>query len=569
MSQIIVLKFFIYSILYITCSEIIHGKSNTIESLEITSQISKEGIVSISETRKMTFIGQYKFTYLKISKNLFEDIYDIRVTVDNNEYTIADSALANTFQIQNRKNSIIIKWYHYAKDTSKIFTVSYKLRGALRIGPNDVQFHWTYLGKEWDVNTKKLIVKQQFEEQLPKDNVWFMATGLDQSKLKLGYKKGIILLETAEVPLNKRIKMNTIFPIGFLTKPVFNDRHFSLERELEKIKNKELGTKFGPLVATLFIGLALIGLLTQFFRFGKEYKIENTFSEQKLSFPSSHHPALVSYFLTYQKLSGAAILATLFRLARNGNFLIQEEEVIKKSFFNKKGKKEKKVLVQIKDISGIKELVKWDHHLAKKIISEINFGKKYLDEIFAQIGSDGFFIKNWNKITDQEINRNNWIEKTPKKSRNQFIVTYLILAFISILFIDYNTVLSILSSIAFIILGFLGAFGMTKMSYDCRLLKTRWEFWGEKVKYTKNLINADLDNNLLLQYSILVGLDNYQTKQILNSFDHDSGHFIWFDNGNMESFSNMIDTSVAIGAGFGGDGGAGGGGGGGGGGGSG
>ena len=91
-------------------------------------------------------------------------------------------------------------------------------------------------------------------------------------------------------------------------------------------------------------------------------------------------------------------MATLFRLARNGNFLIQEGEVIKKFFFNKKGKKEKKVLVQIKDISGIKELVKWDHQIAKKIISEINFGKKYLDEIFAQIGSDGFFIKGGTKL---------------------------------------------------------------------------------------------------------------------------------------------------------------------------
>ena len=66
-------------------------------------------------------------------------------------------------------------------------------------------------------------------------------------------------------------------------------------------------------------------------------------------------------------------------------------------------------------------------------------------------------------------------------------------------------------------------------------------------------------------------MDNYQIKQLLKSFNYDSGDFIWFHDGNLSgmntdsftsSFTNMIDTGAAISAGFGGDGGAGGGGGG-------
>ena len=534
------------------------GRSNTIENLKISSTILKDGTVSISETRTFNFNGSYKFTYLKINKKLFKKIYDIRVFDGTTEYLNSNNSNPNTFQIQNKKKSIRIKWFHYAEDTEKVFTVSYKLKGALRVGHNDIQFHWTYLGKGWDVKTKKLILEKNLEDQLLENDIWFKVTGLNKDKFKTNYDRGTITLEANNISKNRRIRLNTILPSTYLKDPIVNDKSFSIENELENIKNKELGSKYGFITSFIFLAISVIAMVIRFIKYGKEHKIERLTFKEKLNFPSSHHPALVSYFATYQKLSGIAILATLFRLASNGYFIIQETEIIKESFFRKKKKKEKKVRIQLKDISTIDGLDQWDSVLAKFIILQINSGIYYLDKIFQKIGASTSFAIDWNKYTDQEIINNDWLEKAPKRSSAQFFITHLLMIGVSIYLIIFNPALSIITGILLLIIGLVGAFGMTRMSYECRLLKKKWENFGEKIKYKKNLQNCNLDNNLLLQYSVAMGLDNYQIKQLLKIFNYDTGDFIWFYDGNINSFTNMVDTGLAIGAGFGGDSGGGG-----------
>jgi len=216
-------------------------------------------------------------------------------------------------------------------------------------------------------------------------------------------------------------------------------------------------------------------------------------------------------------------------------------------------------------------LDQWDFLLVRFVSLQINSGVNYLDEIFKKIGASTSFVSDWNKYIDQEIINNDWLEKAPKRSTAIFFITHLVMISISIYLIKYNPALSIISGILLLIIGLVGSFAMIRMSHNCRLLKKKWENFGDKIKYKKNLENCDLDDNLLLQYSVVAGLDNYQIKQLLKSFNYDTGDFIWFHDTSISSmntdsftssFTNMIDTGAAISAGFGGDGGAGGGGGG-------
>tara|TARA_Y100000034_G_scaffold119513_1_gene161390 strand:+ start:174 stop:1907 length:1734 start_codon:yes stop_codon:yes gene_type:complete len=564
-------SFIKYTLLFLVNLSCVFARSNTIDNLKISSIISQDGTVSIVETRTFNFKGRYKFTYLKINKKLFKEIYDIRVSEGATEYINSSNSEPNTFQIQNRKKSIRIKWFHYAEDTEKVFTVSYKLKGALRIGHNDTQFHWTYLGKGWDVKTKKLTIEQNFEEELQKNDIWYKATGLGKDRLQTTFNRGTITLEADNISKKSRIRINTIFPSTYLIEPIVNDSSFSIETELENINIKELGSKFGLIISFLFMAVSVIAVIIRSIKYGREHRIEKLTFEGKLHFPSSHHPALVSYFITYQKLTGTAILATLFRLASNGYFIIQETETIKESFFRKKKKKEKKVVIQLKDISTIDSLDQWDSLLVRFVSLQINSGVNYLDEIFKKIGASTSFVSDWNKYIDQEIINNDWLEKAPKRSTAIFFITHLVMISISIYLIKYNPALSIISGILLLIIGLVGSFAMIRMSHNCRLLKKKWENFGDKIKYKKNLENCDLDDNLLLQYSVVSGLDSYQIKQLLKSFNYDTGDFIWFHDTSISSmntdsftssFTNMIDTGSAISAGFGGDGGAGGGGGG-------
>ena len=100
-----------------------------------------------------------------LDKKFFNEIYDIKVLDGGLHFKNSDSKAENTFVIINKKNTLSIKWYFTAEDTTRTFTVSYKLKGAMRIGENDSQFYWTYLDKGWGVKTYNMSISQSFENE--------------------------------------------------------------------------------------------------------------------------------------------------------------------------------------------------------------------------------------------------------------------------------------------------------------------------------------------------------------------------------------------------------------------
>ena len=96
-----------YILSFLFTLSFISARSNTIDSLKISTIISKDGIVSISETRTFNFKGSYNFTYLIINKKLFKEIYDIRVFDGDTEYLNSNDSEPNTFQIQDKKKRIL------------------------------------------------------------------------------------------------------------------------------------------------------------------------------------------------------------------------------------------------------------------------------------------------------------------------------------------------------------------------------------------------------------------------------------------------------------------------------
>ena len=80
------------------------------------------------------------------------------------------------------------------------------MRGALRIGPDDAQFHWTYLGDKWDKKTKQFSVEQRFERVLPAGEIWYSATGISQKKMDVDYDGLVLTLDTRSVGKNESIR---------------------------------------------------------------------------------------------------------------------------------------------------------------------------------------------------------------------------------------------------------------------------------------------------------------------------------------------------------------------------
>ena len=215
---------------------VIFGKSYTIDNVEIQSSIGKDGIVRITEKRVFTFKGSFTYAYQVINKTNFKEIYDIQVSEYGRDYINNKSSDPYTFKVIPSKKSIKIRWYHHSKDETKEFVLSYKLKDAIRIGPEDSQFHWTYLGSDWDKSTNQLRIEQRFEEEISKKEIWFEATGIKKENINLSYSGNKLSLVTGRVSHERNVRISTIFPSSYFTVLNVNDKNFSKSRYFDDVE---------------------------------------------------------------------------------------------------------------------------------------------------------------------------------------------------------------------------------------------------------------------------------------------------------------------------------------------
>tara|TARA_B110000196_G_C21121380_1_gene653398 strand:+ start:203 stop:1927 length:1725 start_codon:yes stop_codon:yes gene_type:complete len=550
------------------CTSLLFGKSYTIDNVNIESTIGGDGIVQITEKRTFNFRGRFSYAYQKIDKKLFKEIYDIQLSENGHKYINNSSSEPYTFTVTSNKKSIKIKWFHESEDISKEFVVSYKLRGALRIGPDDAQFQWTYLGDKWNKKTKQFSVEQRFERELPAGDIWYSATGISQKKIDVDYDGLVLTLDTRSVGKNASIRINTIFPSTYLYSPVINDQGFTKINELDNINKRVQKRSTTGYLALLFSIGSMILFGFRFSQYGKPHPVKKSSENgNNFNFPSNHHPALISFFYSGHKVTGHAILASLIGLSSKGYYTIKDIEKTKKSFFRKKEKTKKYIEVIRIEKPVENKLHQLDQLLLNRINKCLGKGKNTLENIFKEIGEDFGFMKSLKKVIDKDIDNNQWVEKPSSKSTKIYFFLHVIMILVMIFLFTANILAGILSIIFLLFMGLFGSFGIMRLSVEAKSYRHYWREFSAQLQKEGLPKNHDLDMNEILQYAIVIGCDK-KVKGLLKGFTPigDDHAFYWYHgvgdgNLNMDSFTSsfagMIDTGTAVSAGFGGDGGAG------------
>ncbi|MDG2266136.1 MAG: DUF2207 domain-containing protein, partial [Candidatus Marinimicrobia bacterium] len=479
-----------------------------------------------------------------------------------------------TFKIIPSKKSIKIRWYHHSKDETKEFVVSYKLRDAIRIGPEDAQFHWTYLGSEWDKSANQLRIEQRFEEEISKKELWFEATGIKQENRNLSYSGNKLSLATGRVSHERKVRINTIFPSSYFTVLNVNDKNFSKSEYFDDVEQKEKKSSLSNIVSIAVIIFSIFWLIARYLKHGRAHKIEaENIDPDHIQWPTEHHPALVSYLYSGQEVTGHAILGTLMRLGQKGCITVKEIETTKKSFF--RTKKKKNIQISKGDSSPQSNLDHWDKILLEQVNSCLNKGENTLDKLFTSLSYDCTFMSSWKKEIKRNIKKNHWKDSPPLFSSFIFLFGHLLMIGLEVYM--FNGPVSFIAICILLGMGIIGAFAMSRLSREAKEYQKSWKTMHSFIKRKKIPQNHDLDMNELLQYSIVIDAVKGLKNILKNYIPKGEDTFIWFGGSgdgsiNMDTFSSsissMVDTGAAMSAGFAGDGGAGGGAGGGGGGGA-
>ena len=545
---------------------VIFGKSYTIDNVEIQSSIGKDGIVRITEKRVFTFKGSFTYAYQIINKTNFKEIYDIQVSENGRDYINNKSSDPYTFKVIPSKKSIKIRWYHHSKDETKEFVLSYKLKDAIRIGPEDSQFHWTYLGSDWDKSANQLRIEQRFEEEISKKEIWFEATGIKKENINLSYSGNKLSLVTGRVSHERNVRISTIFPSSYFTVLNVNDKNFSKSGYFDDVEQKETKSSLSKIVSIAVIIFSIFWLIARYFKYGRAYKIETeNIDPDNIQWPTKHHPALVSYFYSGQEVTGHSILATLMRLGQKGYITVKEIETTKKSFFGKK--KNKNIQISKGNDAPDTNLDHWDKILLEQVNICLNKGGNTLDILFAFLASNSTFMSSWKKEIKRNVKKNQWKDTPPLFGSFIFLFGHLFMIGLEVYL--FNGFVSFMAICILLITGTVGAFAISRLSIEARGYQKSWKTMHSFIKRKKIPQNHDLDMNELLQYSIVIDTVSGLRKILKNYGSKGGDAFVWYGGSgdgsmNMDTFSSsissMVDTGAAMSAGFAADGGAGGGG---------
>ena len=548
-------KILLYALLSITFLQA-QGKSYKILSTNIESNILKEGIVEIQETRVFSFKGNYSFVYRDIRKKGYDQLYDIQVFEGDNPYLNTEIEEEGNFRIESRNRYYRIYWYHSSKDENKTFTLKYKLKNPFTVGKTDAQFRWVYLDDKFDKRPGKLNLTQKFNGIIDTNTIDFSVEQPIRSKKYKFTKKenGIFELSSDSFSKKNVLQLRTIFPTSYLSNSTINNGEFSLAGLLLEERNQRLAI-YGIIAMALFSLLIGINFIRKYLI---EHKVDISDDVNFTEFPSNHHPVLIGWlFWRHPSVSATGILGTLFELASKKKVHLETVESGKWIFKSKK----LKVDVIDSDTSNLSN----------------SFSKLLLERI-STIGTSTYFSKIWEKYSfshskwkqnrTKEIKELGWLDISGDEERTNLYLLQVIISFsiigLSIIYgIFWGVFFTIIPSILLLIIA-LGS----RLTKEGQELYLKWYAFGDALQ--KNKLNIqDFDPDLLLQYCIIMGMHGEELKNVINKANQDGTCYIWFGDGSSSDFSNITagiadiaTTGTAISASYGGDGGGGAGGGG-------
>tara|TARA_B100000959_G_C14993693_1_gene629182 strand:+ start:5252 stop:6937 length:1686 start_codon:yes stop_codon:yes gene_type:complete len=533
------------------------GKSYKILETSIISNILKEGIVEIEETRVFNFKGTYSFVYKDIRKKGYDQLYDIQVFEGETPYLNTEKEEEGNFRIESRDGYYRIYWYHSSVNEEKTFTLKYKLKNPFTIGKTDAQFRWVYLDDKFDKRPGQLSLMQKFDDDIDTNTLYYSIEQPIRSKKyeSIIEENGIFTLHSDSFSGNNVLQLRTIFPASYLSNSSINNEEFSLAGLLLEERNQRMAI-YGIITLAL---LSLLFGISFIRRYLNEHDVSIDKNQNFTEFPSNHHPVLVGWVIwRYPSVSPFGILATLFELASKKKVYLETVESGKWIF------KSKKLKVKVLD-SNTSDLSN-------------SFSKLLLDRILT-IGTDTYFSQiwqkytfsqsKWNKNRSKEIEKLGWVDTAGDEERFNVKFLQIILSFLIIgLSIFYGIFWGAFFAIIPLIM-LIPIFFASRLSKEGAKLNLQWHAFGDALQENKLNIK-DFDPDLLLQYCIIMGLQGEQLKNIISQAHVDGGHpYFWFVGDTASSISSITGgiadiaaTGTTISASYGGGGGGGAGGGG-------
>lgn len=333
-----------------------HGKtrkSYRIQHVDIVATVNTDGSMYIQESRTYKYSGSYSWADYRLAVKGFSRVEDFSISEDGLYYQANSSEAPHTFQISSSDNEFYAKWFYKARNETRTFVLSFKVMDVLKVYQDIAELYYNFIGPGWDRTTGEVSVTVVLPEGAGIDEIRAWAHGPLWGNVRI-VNANTVALNVEDLPRRSIWDGRIVFParlVPDLRKTSAANRLDGIiaeETRRAEIANEERIRAQEALAArnerwktwTPIIILATVAAFLIWFRIYRSYgrQYPTTFRGQYYSdIPTDLPPALISYFVNGM-VSGSAMVATMFDLARKGFLKIEESSKEVDGFFGKKRK---------------------------------------------------------------------------------------------------------------------------------------------------------------------------------------------------------------------------------------
>jgi uncharacterized membrane protein len=503
-----------------------------VPEIRIETELLRDGTVRITEHLTYEFDGSFSWADHRFSKQGFDSVTNIRVFEGAETYRNDNSEQPGTFSVSESDNRVIIKWHYAAEDTSRTFSVSYDLKGALIVGNEWVEFFWSFLASGRNRSTDSFTLNVIPPSPVPPDSVHFWDR-LQPDHMAVTTPSGEMTITASGISRSQSARFRFLYPRSAFdeTAVTVNEPRLTLERvrqeeetrlreQQEKAEYRAWVESFATEATALIIVFSILFFVYFYNRYGKRHSVSLISDRETVMIPDQTPPALIGKLLSNSITTQGHVMATIFDLARRGFFKIRETEAEDKGIFSSK---ESEFMIERTDKEpdrkNTRDLAEWERMVYHFVNDRIRFGSVSLKKLFSESPTKVTkWFNEWKKELQKAYDGRNWIDLKSTKGVlfNIGLQAILVAASIYLLFYEADIALA-----ALIVSGLMlpMSFLIKRRTEEGQLMYKRWS------AYRDGLKNADqrtirmemLDRHFI--YATAFGLTPKQIENLLQSAD--------------------------------------------------
>lgn len=502
-----------------------------IPEIHIEAYILKDGTLLIHETRQYDFQGSFSWADYRLPRRGFDEINQIQVREGEQIYHLSESEEPGTFSVTYSSREVIVTWHYSASDTTRIFTLSYELSGAILHGEEWSELFWSWIGSGREKSTPVFSASLFFPEELASDSLFFWSR-TPEGLVDFSHDGNRLFFSAGNLSRSQDLPVRILMPVTLFDPDVIQERHSSIDleritaeeeeiarREREREERRAAVAELAPGLA-LLLSLLSIGFFIAIYRnYGRRYQTKTISSVSTTMIPDDAKPAMAGRLLSFYQTQPLHLTATLFDLARRGWFTLQETREDKKWY---QSKPETDFVVAAVDPAPAETVPEWEQMIVDFVRSRILTGKSKFSELFAETDSaTAKWYRNWVKVVGEAFSLLQWKDESSYKGVILNIIVQAILILLAILLIIAGGTFGLAALIVGALM--LGAsVAIIRRTKEGEEAYRRWKAYrtGLSESDERILFKGNLDRHFV--YAIAFGLREKELTRLIESGSRDS-----------------------------------------------